>query len=276
MSMAARVNAAKVTAARELRSTVYGFGIYVVLAFIFVVVSYFGIHNTLGNIAQDGAVSSSNPIGVPFFVSVGFAAAYLGLCSAISISRERDQGTLEVLFYGPVDSVSYVAGKYMQQIMAFLLVLAFSVINFVAISMVTHLAFNERFIWILVLSIFLNSCMVSFGIFLSALTRRMIISIILFIGLVLFFIAFWMAYSYVISLSATDLNTLMVYVRIALDKSNAVIQWISPIAYYQRGAEAVGIGSLNGFLTSVIASIIYSGVLLWAAVALFNKKGVRR
>jgi ABC-type transport system involved in multi-copper enzyme maturation permease subunit len=51
---------------------------------------------------------SPEPMLVPLQWTVYIGAIYITLSASLSISRERDQGTLEVLFYGPVDSLSFV------------------------------------------------------------------------------------------------------------------------------------------------------------------------
>ncbi len=276
MSMAYRLNTIKVTTKRELRSTLYGLGIYVVMTLIFMGAAYLSIRQSLVSVVENGLMVLPNPITQPFFLTAGLAATYLGLCAAIAISRERDQGTLEVLFYGPVDTVSYVLGKYLQQILAFLVMLVFAVINFVAISLVTNLGFSGNFLGILILSVFLASCMISFGIFLSAITRRMVVSIVLFLGLVLFFIAFWVAHLWVMSIPGKDLTTLTIFARVVLDNLNTVIQWISPLAYLARGSAAIGMGNVGQYLLSIVSSVIYTALLLGLSIYAFERKGVRR
>lgn len=276
VSMAYRLNAIKVTTKRELRSTLYGLGLYVVMTLIFLGAAYLSIRQSLVSVVENGLMVLPNPITQPFFLTVGLASTYLGLCAAIAISRERDQGTLEVLFYGPVDTVSYVLGKYIHQILAFLVMLAFSVINFVAVSLVTNLGFSRNFIGILLLSVFLASCMISFGIFLSAITRRMVVSIILFLGLVLFFIAFWVAHAWVMSIPGKDLTTLTIFARVVLDNLNTVLQWISPLSYLARGSTAIAMGNVGQYLLSIVSSVLYTVVLLGLSIYAFERKGVRR
>lgn len=278
MSMAHRLNAVRVQSRRELRSTLNGLGIYVVMFLIFLAISYIFIRTSLFDVTEAGITALPTPIAFPFFVAMGLAAAYLGLCAAISISRERDLGTIEVLFYGPVDSASYVIGKYVQQMLAFGVILLFAVINFYLISLVTNLG-ASNVIGLLVLSFFLASCMVSFGIFLSSLSKRMAVSVVMFLALMLFFLAFSFAHTYMQTLSIFDQRTfspVLVYVRAILDNMNAVITWISPLAYFGRGTVALGMGNTGQYVVSLLSSLVYSGILLGLSIVAFNRKGVRR
>lgn len=276
MSIAFRTHVVKVASKRELRSTLYGIGIYVALALIFLVSAYFFVQSSISNALDAGVLALQNPITVPFFFSVGLAAAYLGLCSALSVSRDRDQGTLEVLFYGPVDAVSYLVSKFVHQMLAFIVVLGFAVINFYLVSSMTNLGFTSDFVYLLILSLFLTACMVSFGIFLSVISRRTMASVIVFLALVLFFLGFSAAHAIVMNIPGQAMSTLLVYVRVILDNMNNVMQWISPLAYFGRGMTAVFMKDTGQYLISLLSSLIYSGVLLSLSVWVFKKKGVRR
>jgi len=276
MSISYRTHAVRVAAKREMRSTLYGIGFYVTLALIFLATSYFFVNSSIRSTLDAGILALRNPITEPFFFSVGLAATYLGLCSALSVSRDRDQGTMEVLFYGPVDAVSYLMGKFVHQMLAFIVVLLFALVNFYLVSLATNLGFTADFIGFLVLSLFLTSCMVSFGIFLSVSTRRMMASVIVFLGLVLFFLAFSVAHTVIMSLPGQGMTPLMVYVRVIIDNMNEVMKWISPISYFSRGMAAVFMRDYAQYGVSLLSSVVYSGILLTVSVWLFKKKGVRR
>lgn len=276
MSLSHRVHAAKVIAKRELKSTLYGTGIYITLTAIFLAASYFFVNSSVSNVLDAGVLALRNPITEPFFFSIGLAATYLGLCSALTISRERDQGTLEVLFYGPVDAVSYIASKYLHQLLAFVVVLAFATLNFFLVAQVTNFGFSSGFLWVLILSVFLTSCMVSFGILLSVSTRRMAVSVVLFLGLVLFFYGFRVAHTIVMNITGRDLPIIIVYIRMILDNLNAVVRWISPLSYFDRGMLAAYMGDTAQYLLSLLSSTVYTLILLALSVWIFKKKGVRR
>lgn len=271
-----RTNVVRTVAKRDLRSTLYGIGMYFVLTLIFLAVSYVSIRNSLFQVTENGLWAFPSPINAPFFFSIGLAATYLGLVSAISISRERDQGTLEVLFYGPVDSFSYVMAKYVQQMISFLVVLVMTLGFFAAISAYTNLGFSGNLAGILLLSFFLASCMIAFGIFLSSASNKVITSVVLFLGLMLFFLIFQVAHQVVLAMPGQKLSTVLVYVRIALDNMNKVVQWISPLGYLDRGAVAINLGNATQYLWSLLSSLGYTAVLLWLSMLSFNRKGVRR
>ena len=125
--------------------------------------------------------------------------------------------------------------SFFKQVLTFFVVLGFSLINFFLLSQFTNLGFSGNFFGLFVLSVFLASCMISFGIFLSAAAKRTIFAVILFISLVLSFVIFWGAHSLIMSLPGKNLTTLLIYTRLVLDNVNVLVQWISPLAYFVKG-----------------------------------------
>ncbi|MBC7189351.1 ABC transporter permease, partial [Candidatus Aerophobetes bacterium] len=180
----------KVLVKREILASLYGWGFYVAI-FISLFVSSFIVKNFLGGIKGDDIFISSYPLNFPLFVSVVIISLYLVIISAVSISREREQGTLEVLFYGPVSSFSFLFGKYLTDMFLYLIILGFFAIYFLGVSFLTNLGFTPALVKAFFLSIFLASCMISFGLFISSVTGRVRSSIVWLIGILLAFLAIW-------------------------------------------------------------------------------------
>ncbi|MBE3576490.1 MAG: ABC transporter permease subunit [Limnochordales bacterium] len=270
-----RLHAVRLIAGRELRSTLMGIGIYIVMAVSFLLSSYF-INGYLYTIVHNGALAMPSPLMVPLFVAVFVGALYLGLLSSLAISRERDQGTLEVLFYGPVDSFSYVVGKFVEQMAVFGVFLLFDLVFFAIMALITNFGFNWQLIALLLISFFVAASVVAFGIFLSSLTRSSRASVILFVAIQVSFIAFFYLYQSLMKIPDKELSTTMIYVRQALDYMRRGIEWISPLDYLNRGAAAVASGGFTGFLIALIEAVIYGIILLAAAIFFFNRRGVRK
>ena len=60
---------------------------------------------------KNGLLVLSGAFNFPLFAIIFFSATFLALSSVTTIARERDQGTMEALFYGPIDSTAYILGK---------------------------------------------------------------------------------------------------------------------------------------------------------------------
>ena len=96
---------------REFVSAINGSGIYFTI-FLSLLITSIIIHNYLSAIEQETIFIISNPLSYPLFIATYISSFYLALTAAISISKEKENKTLEVLFYGPVDKYSFILSKY--------------------------------------------------------------------------------------------------------------------------------------------------------------------
>jgi ABC-type transport system involved in multi-copper enzyme maturation permease subunit len=287
MNWLMRLNSIKVQSRRDIKSSIYSMGIYVVLTAVLLLTSY-QLRGNLFAISEARVSVLPNPMLNPFFYTMVLLAVYLGLCSAMSISKERDLGTLEVLFYGPVDSISYVIAKYLQQMLVFVIAILLSVVNFYLASLATNLGFTPDIWRLMLLAIFVGSGMISFGILLSSLNKKITISVIVFLVFALIFLAFWFANIWISSLTVYEYDpqtqrevlkefpAYYVYIRVILDKLNIFMKWISPIQYFQRGYTALVLKSTTQYWLNILSSVVYSAVLLILSIVGFNRKGVKR
>jgi ABC-type transport system involved in multi-copper enzyme maturation permease subunit len=268
------IHSMRVLAKRELVSGLYGWGVYVAM-FISFLVSSFILRNFLRGIKEENIFISSYPLNFPLFVSVVIISFYLVIVSAISISREKEQGTLEVLFYGPVSSSSFLLGKYFTDMILYIIILGFFALYFLGVSLLTNLGFTYALVKALLLSIFLASCVISFGLFISSLTGRVRSSIIWLVGILLAFLALWFLQNMFLTFPPEAFTSWLLYLRKTLSVTQHLINWISPFSYLSRGMESIRVGSMRPFLLNILYSVIYSVILLVLSIYILKVKGVR-
>jgi len=217
----------------------------------------------------------SDPLNYPLYIATLISSFYLALISSLSISREKDHRTIEVLFYGPIDCTSFVIAKYINAILSYLVMVLFFLVYFVLISFLTNFIFSFSFVNLIILSIFLASCMISFGLFLSSITTRIRSSIILFISITLGFFAIQMLYRILGNTKPELLSTPLLYLKNIIEIVYVwCIQWISPFSYFDRGLKAVSLGIYRDYGISIASSLVYSAVMVFLSVLILKKKGI--
>ncbi|MDD2430565.1 MAG: ABC transporter permease subunit [Bacillota bacterium] len=283
--------AIKAMAGRDLRSTLFSMGIYIAIALGLIVASIM-LYTYVGGIMENGldVMPSSEtetryyserqqtpePMLGPLQWAVYIGAVYITLSASMSISRERDQGTMEVLFYGPVDSIAFVVAKFVEQILAFGVILLFYIGYFLILSKVSNFALGIGFFKMLILSLLLAGCMASFGMFLSSMTRRVKTSVILFLVFIIIFLTVPVLHSYFMVNFPGNVKGVLSVARQVTSYLNFLVSWISPFSYLQRGTVAILLSSNIEFIKSLVFSLLYTAVLLAGSIFIFNKKGVRR
>lgn len=264
----------KVLTKRELLSSLYGWGFYAAI-FISLLISSFILKNFLQGIRTENIFITSFPLNFPLFTSVVIISFYLVIVSAISISKEKEQGTLEILFYGPVSSSSFLLGKYFTDIALYLIILGFFALYFLGISLLTNLGFTWVLIKAFLVSIFLASCMISFGLFISSLTGKIRSSIVWVIGLLLAFLAVWFLQNIFINIPSEALSSWFRYLQKALEIIHQFVNWVSPFSYLSRGMESIRVGSMKLFALNILYSVIYTAILLILSIYILKAKGAK-
>ncbi len=260
---------------RGLRSGLRGAVLPFVLA-LALLIGALTIAVNVGQLGQEGLLAIPRPMTYPFFIVVEILCFYLALAGALSIVRDRDRGTMETLFYGPVDSFSYIFGRFFEQLWIFLVLLALTVCFFLLSSLITHFAITVQFWQATLLSIFLASGVIAFGIFISSITKRTVNAVALFLVLMVVFLGVQITQNSISNMDFTNLASgaaLGVKVLTFLGK---IVAWLSPFSYLERGLDAVDLASGARYFLSLLQSSAYALVLLFLSVYFFQRRGVRR
>lgn len=263
-----------VLARRELRLTLFGSGIYLA-TLISLVISSTILQNYLAAVGRDRLLITSSPFAYPLFIATGVCAVYLALTSVTSIARERNMQTLELLFYGPVDHTSYIFAKYLKAVLSYLFIVILLVCYFGVASLISNLGLSFKFLGVLALSLFLSSCVITFGIFMSTLSESVRTSVLLLLGIVGGLIAIQVALEVLMNMG-DNLAPALLYLRNTLSILHAIVKWVSPFYYLDKGMEAVSLGSVAEYAVSGIFSTIYSAVFLVLSILALKIKGVSK
>jgi ABC-type transport system involved in multi-copper enzyme maturation permease subunit len=148
---------------KGLKTQLAGWGIYVVTTLVVACAALIimGYH---GSISEDGLLVTGSPLNFPFYLTVIVTGIYLSLAALIAVARERESGTMEVLFYGPVDPASYVAGKLLENLMSFGVMLAGYLIVFLILGVVAHFGYYNSLLPRIMLACFYATALITVGI----------------------------------------------------------------------------------------------------------------
>ncbi|MDK2896324.1 MAG: hypothetical protein PWP04_444 [Candidatus Atribacteria bacterium] len=272
--MAKKQSVIKILLKRDLSSALYSWGYYLVL-FASLLVSSFILKNFIEGINEEDILVSAYPLNYPLYITIIIVSIYLVIVSAISITREKEQGTLEVLFYGPVTSSSFLLSKYFKDLTLGVISLAFIALYFYLVSAITNLGFTVGLVKALIMGIFLISCVVSFGLFISTITGKIRSSILTLIALIGVFLAIQVAHGTLLGFEQESLSVPMLYLRQTISYLFYGVNWVSPFAFLSRGFDAVALGSWPLYLSNIGYCLIYSFIFVALSIYTMNKRGVK-
>jgi ABC-type transport system involved in multi-copper enzyme maturation permease subunit len=259
---------------KDLSAAVKSWGPYVAAAVSFLASSLV-LKNYLSGLGDNNILITSDPLNFPLYISLVVVSFYLAILSAVSISSEKDRGTLEVLFYGPVNNGSYLLSKYLADMTIFLFLIGLLIPYFIFASLLTNLALSWSLVKGIVLSVFSASCIISFSLLISTATSKMRNSVIWMVALLGAFLSIQLAGGILLRLNESALSLLVQYLRMTINVMNAGLEWVTPFAPLNKGVQAIVIGNDRLYLGSILFALLYSSFFLAAAVAMLRKKGVQ-
>lgn len=269
-------HASKIIHLRFLNLIFNNLGIYLILALALLGGSIV-INNTLESAVQNTILVDIQPLFSPALVMVILISTYLALAVCISISKENDKGTLEVLMYGPVNYRSYLSGVFSAFLVTYIIgLIVFTIWANLAIQL-SQFGFSLDLYLILLISIITAGSMISYGIFIAALggkTRMSILYFILFIGLIIGIqLADYVISTLLLATSSTAIDEFAI-LRNVLASVSQFLVYFSPFSLFQLMMGDIVNGSMGSFFIHLLLTLSQIVLLLLFSYLLFKKEGV--
>jgi ABC-type transport system involved in multi-copper enzyme maturation permease subunit len=264
-----------VIARRDLLSMLYGPGIYLVVA-LGMLATLPALAGYLDAVDRNRMLILADAYTLPFFVAATIGMLFLALASVATVARERDQGTLEVLFYGPVDVRAYVLAKHLAHVLAYLPIVLGLAALMLAYAGMTGLRLPQAFVLELLLSAFTAAAVAALGVCLSTLARSVRTGIALLGALTAVFLAVRVGSELLSGLTMTNTAGPLLLLRNVVVAIDAVAGYVSPFGLFQSGVDGLVRQDLVAYLASIVLACLQGVVLLIVAVRLLARRGVRR
>jgi ABC-type Na+ efflux pump permease subunit len=272
---AARLHVARVIATRDLLSLAASAGPYAALA-IGMLAAYVIVRGHLDTVARSQLLLLADAFTLPYFIAATVAMLFLALSSAATVARERDQGTLETLFHGPVDVPSYLLAKHAAQVGAFAAMGLAAGGLLLAYAGMTGLRVGGTFPLALLLSLAAAAAVAALGLFLSTLTGSVRAAFGLFALVTAVLLTVRLGADLLGDVRVANNQSPLLFARDLFVALDVLAARLSPFALFQDGVDAAVRGDTPGYLTALVVACLHSLVLLWAAVRLLEARGVRR
>ncbi|MCL4186668.1 MAG: ABC transporter permease subunit [Rhodobacteraceae bacterium] len=265
-----------VLARREAAAALGGFGVYIATTVALVAAVWLLLVDVRA-LDVAGILVPVDPYRAPLDVALLVLALFFAVSAAVSTARDRASGTLEVLFYGPVDETTYLLGKLVGLIVAYAVTLPLVAAGLFGVALLSGFALPGTLPASLVLSLVPAGMVVGFGILLAIGTSR-VRSAVLVLGVVAFvMLGAAAANSIVLMVPIDHPSSPVLALRDALAGVNAVLHWVSPFAYMQRiVGEGVAIGAWQTAGIGVAGALVATCVMLALAAAWLRWRGVQR
>jgi len=257
---------------RSIAGTLNGLSIYIMMSVTCLVAAVI-IKSHIDYIAESGTLVLSDPMRGPLLFAILAMTVFTGISSTATMATEKERGTLEVLFYGPLDSIAYIFSKMIEQLLLFGSAMTVLAVYLWGASRLTGMVFTVETIGILVVSIVPAASMVALGLLMATLTSRVRSAIALTLVVVIIFIGINVG-NQIAAIQPRD-SLLGSASEIVATLSSAT-GWLSPFSYLQRMIENFSLGGTLAMTKVLVASFFYCGILIGLTIFSLHLVGVQR
>lgn len=251
-----------------------GWAIYLVAAlavFIAVVLVYNAIRFTL----ESSLNVVVNPFLLPLQTAVSLALLFVAVEATLAIARPRERGSLQVLFFAPVDVPALVGSHYVSGIAVYILFVLLLAPPLLLLAWVTNFVVPPALLWGLVPSLLVAGLAIAFGLFLSAAAPSARSAILLLVGATLLLAVVQGGYAALLNIPPTSrYYDALLFLRVLLRQTQNFLQWVSPF----RMLDAVLGAALRTDWTALLqysgAALLGTVVWLGAAMWALQRRGV--
>ena len=261
---------------RDFRITIFGPVLYIVTT-ISIAIGIVIIRNYLNYIESNGLYPMPDLFSFPFRWIIILTSVYLAFSVVIAIARERESGAMELLFYGPVDNVSYVLGKYSAQLTVYCLLIILYLICFFILSNIAGVQIPGSFYMMMLLSLVTGAYLISVGVFVSTMSRNVRSATLVFLTLIASTLLIQASQAWLSNIAPeSDYYNPVLLLQQLLGWIQVVLTWLSPFSYLNYGVSEMLRGNMSAFLRVVGLSFVFCITFIFSSIIGLKIRGVRQ
>ena len=152
-------------ARQQARDAMLGWAPYLVAA-LAVLIAVVLVYNAIRFTAESGLNIVANPFSLPLQTAASLALLYVTVEATLAIARPREHGSLQVLFFAPVDVSVLIGAHFVSGIVVYLLFLLLLAPPLSLLAWVTNFVVPVALLWGVLLTVLVAGLAVAFGVFL--------------------------------------------------------------------------------------------------------------
>ena len=269
-----RWNAIQRIARQQARDTLYGWGLYLTVA-VAILVAAVLVYNSVRFAGESGLNIVAQPFLLPLQFAVYLALLYVTVEAALAIARPREQGSLQVLFFAPIDVPVLNSAYLFAGLLVFLLFLLLLIPPLLILAWVTNFVLPVALLWGLVPSVFVAGATIAFGLFISSAAPSGRSAVLLLVAALLMLLAVQGAYAALLNIPPTNrFFDALLFLRLFLRNIQGLLTWISPF----HMLDVVLSSSLRGDWLMLLrqVGVALVGTIFWLAASIWmlRRRGV--
>lgn len=269
-----RYNAILRIARQQVHDTLLGWGFYVT-ASAAVLIAVILVYNSVRFVEDSGLNIMQRPFFLPLQIAASIGVLYVTIEATLAVARPREQGSLQVLFFAPIDVPTFIGANLLAGLAIYIIFLAIILPPLLLLVWITNFVMPFALLWGLLPTIFVAGAGVAFGLFISAAAPSVRSAILLLVAALLVLLLVQGGYAALLSIPPTNrFYDALQFLRVFLGGIQGLLLWISPFQMLDAMLDAALRVDVIGVVKQAGMAVMVSIFWLVAAVWVLRRKGV--
>lgn len=261
-------------ATQQSRDTLFGWGIYITAA-LAVGGAALLIFNSVRFVGESNLNVITQPFLVPLQIALTLAMLFVAIEATLSIARPREQGSLQVLFFAPIDEPILIGGNFLTGLLVYIFFVVLTLPILLLLVWVTNFVLPFILLWAIIPTIFAVAVALAFGLFVSAAAPSARAAVLILVAGILILLGLQSAYTALLNIPPTSrFFDALLFIRSILANLQSILAWLSPI----RMLDVILTASINKDWVELFRqlgiALVSTAVWLFAAVRMLHRRGV--
>ena len=261
-------------ATQQPRDTLFGWGIYITAA-IAVSIAALQIFNSVRFVGESSLNIEAQPFLLPLQVALSLAMLFVAIEATLTIARPREQGSLQVLFFAPIDESILIGGNFLAGLFVYILFVLLTLPILLLLAWITNFVIPLILLWAIIPTILAVSVTIAFGLFVSAAAPSARAAVLILVAGILILLGLQSAYTALLNIPPTSrFFDALLLIRTILANLQTILSWLSPF----RMLDVILTSALNNdwlvLVRQLGISLATTAIWLFAAVRMLQRRGV--
>ncbi len=261
-------------AIQQPRDTLFGWGIYITAA-VSVGIAALQIFNSLRFVGESSLNILTQPFLLPLQAALSLAILFVATEATLAIARPREQGSLQILFFAPIDEPILISGNFLAGLLVYILFVLLTLPILLLLAWITNYVVPPILLWAIIPTLFVVSVTIAFGLFVSASAPSARVAVLILVAGILILLGLQSAYTALLNIPPTSrFFDAFLFIRTILANLQTILSWLSPF----RMLDVILTTSLNndwlGLFRQLGISLVATAIWLFAAIRMLQRRGV--
>ncbi len=261
-------------ATQQPRDTLFGWGIYIT-AVISVGFAALQIFNSVRFVGESSLNILAQPFLLPLQAALSLAILFVATEATLAIARPREQGSLQILFFAPIDEPMLIGGNFLAGLLVYILFVLLTLPILLLLAWITNFVIPVILLWAIIPTIFAVGVTIAFGLFVSAAAPSARAAVLILVAGILILLGLQSAYTALLNVPPTSrFFDALLFIRTILANLQTILSWLSPF----RMLDVILTSSLNNDWLALIKqlgiALVMIAIWLFAAVRMLRRRGV--